>query len=68
MAVQMNEIKCYHSEECRFGSGCIVVNSVDSGAKFSPILKLKLESLNWKLKCFSFIQQNKGGSNGKIFS
>lgn len=67
MPVQMNEIKCLNSDNCKFGDGCIVCNSVNGGARFSPILKLKLESLNWKLKCFSFIQHRKGEGNGKIF-
>lgn len=63
MAVEMNKIIC-QTDDCKFQSGCIVVNSVDNGARFSPILKLKLESLVWKLRCFSYVKDKK---DAKIF-
>lgn len=53
MSVQMNKIKCT-VEDCKFENGCLVVNTVENGARFSPILKLRLEDLTWKLKCFSY--------------
>lgn len=63
MAVQMNEIRC-DRYDCKFRDGCIVCNSVEKGARFSPVLKLKLESLVWKLKCFSYVNK-KGEENGR---
>lgn len=64
MAVEMNKIVC-PSDDCKFRSGCIVVKSVDDGARFSPILKLKLESIIWKLRCFSYVKEKE---NGRIFN
>lgn len=56
MAVDMTKIRCPMKDRCKYSDGCIVVNSVDSGAKFSPVLRLKLESLVWKVKCFSYVE------------
>lgn len=65
MSAQMSEIKCPY-DDCKFRNGCIVCKSVDSGARFSPVLRLKLESLCWKVKCFSYVQM-KGGNHGRVF-
>jgi len=58
MAVDMTKVKCPMRKGCKYSDGCIVVNSVDDGARFSPVLRLKLESLVWKVKCFSFVEDN----------
>jgi hypothetical protein len=55
MAVEMSKVYCV-TEDCKFRTGCIVCNSVDNGARFCPVLKLKLESLVWKLRCFSYVR------------
>ena len=59
MAVKMNNIYCPHAEDCKYKEGCIVVNNVEDGARFSPSLKLKLESLTWKVKCFSYVEKRR---------
>lgn len=60
MAVQLNKIIC-DKEDCKYREGCMVVNSVENGATFSPTLKLKLEGLEWKVKCYSYVRRYKNG-------
>ena len=60
MAVQMTKIKCPMKEQCKFRDGCMVNKFPSEGATFSPVLKLRLENLEWKVKCFSFVKENKG--------
>jgi hypothetical protein len=57
MAVQMNRIECPKQDECKFASGCMVVKAVKDGATFSPVLRLRLENLEWRVKCFSFVSK-----------
>ncbi len=64
MAVQMNKIKCSH-EKCKFYNGCMICTPALKGGTFSPILKLRLENLFWRLKCFSYTE--KGEENDRIF-
>lgn len=57
MAVKLVELdRCSLADRCKFKNGCIVLNSPDKGARFSPTLKLRLEGLRWIVKCFSFTE------------
>lgn len=59
MAIQMSKIRCPMKEQCKFKEGCLTVKHPNEGATFSPVLKLRLENLEWKIKCFSFVKENK---------
>lgn len=60
MGVQMTKLRCPIQKECKYEDGCIIVKSPKEGATFSPVLKLRLESLEWKVKCYSFVKESKG--------
>jgi len=57
MSVEMNKIKCMLKDRCKYADGCIVIVSIKDGGTFTPVLKLRQESLELKLKCFSFVEK-----------
>ena len=57
------QTRCLHKGECKFGDGCLANKSADEGARFAPVLRVRIIDLRTQIRCFSF--QLKGESDGE---
>ena len=57
------QTRCLHKSECKFGDGCLATKSADEGARFAPVLRVRMIDLRTQIRCFSF--QAKGERNGR---